>query len=215
MEAIDFKNIRSQARSPIGTTIIDHKIRFNLGLTLAEYCMMSLIVDLKIKKKPVDYDRIEIYLGFSKEQAMKILKSLLEKEFIQKHETGITVTVKWTSSFLIDDSEFEEFLLNKDTGKMFWTGSRKDIREKYILARRHYSHEHLMKQKYWYQKLLEHPEMKFRNVMGGSVWLNLKTERFNEDWKEQYQDLVAKSSVTEKKPKESGITSEDKQKMYQ
>lgn len=212
-DPIKFSEFRSSEFNPIGHTTIIHSIRHRLNITLAEYCMMDFIVRSLARKKIVSYNRIYYHMGVEESVAKNILRSLLGKELIIKVPKGIEVTKKWSKHFIVNQEEFEEFYLNSETARVDWPGSRKDVFEKYKKARQHYSREHLMKCKYWYFKFLNLTENKFRKKMGGSVFLGLTKERFNENWQEQHDEII-NARPSEKKAKPVSMTKKEKDEKF-
>ena len=170
-----------------GKTIIDHKIRTKLNLDINEYVLLDVIEILEIKKVIFTSDDIYRMTGIQSNDVLYYVKRLKNLEFITKRNNLPLVTDKWKKAFEISDNEFDTFWF-KD-GKPAWTGSKKDAKKKYALARKNNSTEYLLQQRDYYFTFLAHPENNFRQKMGCSVFLNLDKERFKEPWEIYLKEL--------------------------
>jgi len=215
MKTINFKDFKSTSQYPIGSTIIDHKIRVKLGLTLAEYCIMDLIQLLKQNNEAVKFTKFQAFLGFDEGTSRKILISLREAGFISTDNNKVDIMEKWAEAFGVNELEYMEFATIN--GIKCWPQSFEAIRKEYIRTRKKYSHEYLIDQRTWYFLFLNLPVNSYRNKMGGAVWLGMKNCHFNDNWKEQYESLRDGKTIlgknTEMK-KQSTMTAEEKAEMF-
>ena len=180
-----------------GHTTINHQVRMELGISYEQYCILDL-VERRQSAGAITPTFMSQKLKMNKDTVVTIARELREKGFLNIKKSP-RVTSKWLSAFEISDEEFSEFW-KPEHGKK-WTGSRKDARDKYNRARRQYSAQHLLNQKRYYFRFLSLEENDFRQTMGASVFLNLQTERFNEDFraslKEEQTEIINKPITKE------------------
>lgn len=196
-----------------GSSVINHKVRMKLKLTMEEYCLLDLIHRLNLKDKEVNYDRIERYIGLNLEDGKRTLLSLHSKGFIARYKntTKIVVNKIWSQVHeTVVEDDFEVFW-RKENG-ISWTGSKKEAMVKYKSARESYTADFILEKKRAYFLFLSQPEMSFRQVMNAARFLNPKNEHFNEPWEEYLADLVGKRAKTDVPAEPNEPLTEEKRK---
>lgn len=96
-------------KKPTGSSIIDHKIRHSLCLTIEEFVMADCIYIFNSKHKTgiIDYIKYHSEIGLTPEEVNRIGKSLKEKGMIIKNNNRWETTGLWNKHF--DSTEqFEE-----------------------------------------------------------------------------------------------------------
>lgn len=189
--------------------MINHKIRFRLGLSFEEYAMIEFIEKHYAQKKAkVSYDDIFVKLGIEQDDARTLIRTLIEKKFIHVVEGSegriFEIDIRWKAQFEVSEEEFEEFWT---IGGKPWPGSKIGTKKKYIETRRKYSKEYIFKQARAYFKHLTFETWK--KPMGGEVFINIEKERFREDWTSQIPSN--KPSTNNSKP----LSKEEKDKLYE
>lgn len=174
-----FEEFKHTKHKPTGRSLILHRQRIQLGLSMEEYALMAFIETRKAKNLPVSYDKIEKYLGIDPIHAKELLIMLKQKELI-RNEKGIVITDKWFSVFEISEKEFEDFW--NINSKPCWPGSRKESLKMYIKARKLFDKDFLLQQRNAYFKFLQEPENEYRSKMSCSTFLNPENEKFNQNW---------------------------------
>jgi len=176
----EFDNVTVKNNTEItGITTINHAKRVQMNLTIAEYTVADLIDYGNSTRKLLTYDYIWRKIGLDKENFLSIAKSLILKGYVNSQD-GIKVTRKWMDVFMIGDEWFDAFWFVR--GEAYWPGAKKDAREKFIKVCKFYKPEFVIQCRDNYIRFMNHPDNGFRKVMGASVFLNLQTERFKEDW---------------------------------
>jgi hypothetical protein len=196
-----------------GSSVINHKIRIKLKLTMEEYCLLDLIHRLNIKDKPLNYDRIERYIGMDVEAAKVNLLSLFKKGLVERYKDTKKIIINpiWSkihNTVLEDD--FEVFW-RKEKG-ISWTGSKSEAKVKYKSARESYTADFILEKKRAYFEFLSQPEMSYRTVMNAARFLNPKNEHFNESWEEYLSDLIKKRGKSDSVIEPGEPISEEKRK---
>ena len=187
-----------QVNKVIGHTTINHKIRITLNLTCDEYCLIDLIEKCKSKKIKFTYEESYKRLGYEKEVVNAIMNQLQGRKLLKWEEKEFRVTKLWIEQFEISQEEFDAFWEPmKFQGRTIrWTGSKFDAQKKYIKARREYEGSYLYFQKQNYFRLLfEKPE---RPIMAASVFLNMETKRFIEEFHTQLSRSIQGESDIKK-----------------
>lgn len=190
-----FKTFRVAPTNIHGTSMINNKIRTRLSLTMEEYAMADFICE-KCQKpnKDFSFNRIRRYLGIWDEQARSIIRNLHAKAIIKKKEGNIIVSDIWSNAHHIGgDILFEEFW-EKHNEKQ-WPGGKGQAKGLFKkLLERGISFEHLISCKRDYFDFMEHEKNNYRQLMGAAVFLNPTNERFNENWREQLDELNGNKS---------------------
>lgn len=183
-----FEDVITQDKIEIyGTSEINHCKRHTMGLTMAEYCVADFIQYANSKRKPITYPYVFVHLALDKEQFNSLSASLIQKGFVEVRNNELYVTRKWLDQFMVSEEWFDAFWFYK--GKPFWPGSKKDAQAKFVKACKMYSPEFLIECRDRYLEFMRHPLNATRQLMGASVFLNLQTERFKEDWLGQLRRL--------------------------
>lgn len=208
MGLLNVTNRKGSESLIIGVSEINQRIRAKLNITCDQYCMLDLIYKCQSKKETLTYEMTFRRLGLSEEETKDQIRVLKDLGFVLKNGNKFEVSQSWISQFEVSVAEFEEFWIYK--GKSYWTGSKKDAALKYTEARRFYSKEYLLNQRDGYFKLLELQE--FRVIMGASVFLNVKTERFRENFWEQAKRIQQVNGVPETPTKK--LTIEEVNEMF-
>lgn len=198
-----------------GSSVINHKVRMKLNLTMEEYCLLDLIHRLNLKGKEVNYDRIERYIGLNMEAGKSTLLSLHKKGFIARNgsSTQIIVNKIWSKIHeTVMEDDFEVFW-RKEKG-ISWTGSKKEALVKYKSTRESYTADFILEKKRAYFEFLSQPEMSFRQVMNAARFLNPKNEHFNEPWEDYLKDLQAKRVKSDDTPEPSTMTEDDRRRLF-
>lgn len=184
-------------RDIIGTTEINHAIRKKLNITSDEYCVIDLIEKCIAKKVLFSYQEVYRRIGITEEELKPLISSIGKKGLLNhSKEKGFGVTELWKGEFEVTQEEFGIFwepieFPGNPKRIIRWTGSKTDGFKKYCKARKEYDSVYLLNQKNNYFKLLyEKPD---RPILGCSVFLNMQTKRFEEEWHLQ----LKRSSQTE------------------
>lgn len=175
-------------RPVTGTSIVNHQIRVKLNLSLEEYVIMEYIEKCARDVIGINYPSIYEKTGIEHDDAKELFVTLWTKGFIETTQSvsKFKPTSKWFSALSSIKNEFEEFWMSMHiktaNGKknISWTGSKQDALNKFTKARKIESFEYLMAQKELYFKMIASSD--FRKVMGCSVFLNVDTKRYSEDW---------------------------------
>lgn len=208
----EFDNVTARNVDTIyGTTTIVHDKRDKLGITMAEYVVADFVAYANSKRKLVTFEYAYRRTGLKKDVIPGILKSLREKGLVEIDGQNLKVTRKWLDTFMIEAEWFESFWNVK--GKPFWPGSKTDAKEKFIKACKFYSPEFLIQCRDNYIQFMSHSENSFRKTMGASVFLNLQTERFKEDWIGSLKRL--KGEVKMPRSVTAELTKQEKDKLFQ
>ena len=203
------KNCSRKGESDLinGVSEINQKFRHNLGITCDEYVLLDILYKLEVKKEPLTFDYTYRKLGLSTDETKSQIKSLMTKGYVTLKDKMFFVYDQWKKLFSISEGEFETFWVYK--GKVYWTGSKPDAKKKYTECRKNYSAEYLLNQRDGYFALLE-LQKDWRQVMGASVFLNPKTERFRENFYEQIKRI---KPVIQKE--EQQLTAEKSKKLFE
>ena len=202
----EFKS--SETKTVQGTTVIHHNIRTKLKITCVQYVMMDFVQYCFDGKKDVNEDRCFRHTGIYWERASDLLKSLVLKELIEVHDKyRYKPTKKWYDAHKVEVEENFAKFWKPNHGRK-WTGSFADAKIKFARACTKYSPEYIIAQKEAYFKYLSHPDNLYRKVMGASVFLNLQTKRFTEEWTVEQPKQVADT-------KRSNMTLEERKKLYE
>lgn len=184
-----------------GSTTINHAVRAKLDLTNDEYVLLHFLNVSFDEKRIITYELVFRKIAMTPPQFDMIRKSLQERQWIRDVRIGekvhIQVSKRFKEAFYVEEKEFNEFWTNSKTGQVDWPGSRADALAKYIICRKEYPHDYLMKQKNWYFRLLNLPDYAYRQKMMASVFLNMRTKRFEEDFESQWREVSGKERKDE------------------
>jgi hypothetical protein len=161
-----------------GVSIINHQIRVSLGLTCIEYCLAELIYMFSKTDKILTVPQVNKRLGLSDKETASVLKGLLLKKIVERKGDKIVCLPVWLEKFDVRKDEFELFW-NKD-GKVCWTGSKPQAKDRFYKVREHKSLEYLIAQRDAYFRYLNR-ETWLKKMMC-SVFLNPQTKRYEEPW---------------------------------
>jgi hypothetical protein len=176
----------SMAGIPItGSTTINHEVRHKLNLTNDQFILLDFLQKAFEEKREITYELIYRKTAITQIEYDTIIPILYQRNLVRdenvKTKRYIRVSKVFKQAFYVNEKDFDLFWKD-NKGVCCWPGSRTDALQKYILARREYPHDYLMKQRNWYFRMLELPEYSFRQKMGAPVFLNMKTKRFEEDF---------------------------------
>lgn len=219
----DIKNYKAKPPKVIGSTLINHALRVKMQLGCTEYVIMTAIIDLIRRGKPVTDLTMYQSVGIHPEGAVMMMISLIEKGYLfpKAAENAMPhVTDKWKSFFDSVEDEFDEFW-NKE-GAVCWTGSKPKAKELYIKRRESESEEFLTAQRDAYFEFLDvtatggfnRPKMMCTVFLGPS-------ERYKENWSLYLKDEKARQEKENNHPMPeedftpSTTTKADRQKKYE
>lgn len=194
-----------------GSTTISHAKRVRMGLTIAEYTVADFVAYANSKRKLVTFEYAYRRIGLSKELLLPILASLRDKEFITIDGSNIRTTEKWDETFRISQQWFEEFWFYK--GKAVWPGSKKEAQAQFEKTCREYEPQYIISCRDAYMDFMAHPDNSYRKLMGAAVFLNPKTERFNEQWRHQLHNLTGKHTPMPRQVEK--ISRKEKENLFQ
>lgn len=147
-----------------GTTFINHAIRAKLGLSLQEYTVMQFLADCKEKKIHPAENSIAM-IGVVYQSIWPVIIGLQEKGFL----IDIYPNHKWTNEFIQDIDKL---------WSIHAKGSKTKARERLPKVLKKITIEELS------DKLKEYvsskPPEEFSFLKGLDVWLNPKTEHWND-----------------------------------
>jgi hypothetical protein len=188
----------------IGHTEINHKIRIFLNLSCEEYCLVDLIEKCHAKKVEFTYQECYRRIGIEKQRIDELISTLRKYKIIEIVKDEYITGSLWRNQFEVSQEEFNAFwekVIFPNGRKISWTGSKTDAFNKYKMARKKYEGTYLYKKKTDYFNLLfENPE---RPIMMASVFLNLQTERFTEDFASQLKRT--KKDINKQKIDKEGL----------
>ena len=195
-----------------GSTTINHSARVAMELSMDEYAVVDMIERYSEASKPFCDTEVYRTLGMNREEVQAVITQLWAKGFIEisKGVSKFRPTTRWKEGFMPTKNEFEQFWEPMDivttAGKkhIAWTGAKPDAEKKFLKARKLESFEYLMAQKVGYFRMIASSD--YRKVMGCSVFLNVDTKRYSEDWAKSTDGKVVQ--VKEKKP-EKTLTKEN------
>jgi len=168
---------------PTEKSVINHNIRDRLKINSDQYCICDLIERLYIKNKNYAPYELSRKLGFDAATIKSEVKILIGMRILEKKDGESPKTSDmWKRMFIVSEEDFEEFMKPHAYGTrtIKWTGSKSDAKTKYEKARKLYSAIYLLDRKKAYFDFLSKNEK--RDIMMASVFLNVKTKRFSEDW---------------------------------
>jgi hypothetical protein len=176
---------------------------------MIEYAIMEYVEKCTRDSIPINYPSIYEKTGVDHDEAKELFASLWHDDFIQacNSVSKFKPTSKWFDGFSTVKIEFEEFWASKvystANGKknISWAGSKQDAYNKFVKTRKIESFEYLMAQRELYFKMIASSD--FRKVMGCSVFLNIETKRYSEDWGKQInKDVIQEVKIQPKITKE-------------
>ncbi len=174
-----------------GSTTINHEVRQKLELTNDEYVLLSFLNTAQQEKRDITYELVYRKTAIEKADYDIISNKLFVRDYIRaskvEERVFIKVSKRFREAFYVQERDFDEFWFNAKTGVCDWPGSKSDALAKYIICRKSYPHDYLMKQKNWYFRFLELPDNSFRKKLGASVFLNMSTKRFEEDFEAHWR----------------------------
>ena len=172
---------------------------------MIEYAIMEYVEKCARDSVSINYPSIYEKTGVDHDEAKELFVELWTKGFIEVTQTiaKYKPTLKWFEGFSTVKNEFEEFwtskIYNTANGKknISWAGSKQDAYNKFVKARKIESFEYLMAQRELYFKMIASSD--FRKVMGCSVFLNVETKRYSEDWGKQINKEIIQEVKTQPK----------------
>ncbi len=215
------KYVSQKINRVYGISVIDHRIRTRIEVSVGEYCILELYWRRMLQNRQTTWDDIYTHTGINREQAGPMIKRLFDKGHLEAVVMNKEKRYVPSEKFLdltekLEESDFETFWRMGNGRK--WPGSKKEARKKFALAAKEHGAHHLIKCKKDYFEYLSLPENDYRNTMQASVFLNLSTERFNENWREQYEDIIKdrkkQSGPEQKVVKTSTMTKEQKDELF-
>jgi len=184
-----------------GSTTINHAVRIKLQLTNNEYVLLQFLEISFQEKRVITYELIYRKIGMDVELFNTLREKLKQGLWIKDEKVGdkvlIRVTKRFREAFYVNEQDFNDFWLNPKTKTADWPGSRTDALAKYVIARKEYPADYLLKQKHWYFRMLALPEYAYRQKMGAPVFLNMRTKRFEEDFESQWREVTGKTRIEE------------------
>lgn len=168
-----------------GTTFINHGVRVRLGLSLQEYTVMQFLADCKEKKLNPAEKSVEM-IGVEIHKILGTIGKLTSHGFL----IGMYPNHKWSNEFIEDIDKL--WSIHKK-------GSRATARERLPKVLKKITIEELIVKLTEYVK--SKPPEEFEYLKGLDVWLNPKTEHWNDPV------IKSKNLIEEKK---STITLETK-----
>lgn len=191
------ENYKSKAPAITGISTINHGIRVKLGLSCSEYVFLDHLARRQEKNEQTDSLTVFINTGFSPENQKTIIKSLLDKKYLDFVKDKYQVTSKWFEGMDNIERDFELTMWTKD-GRVTWTGAKKKALQCYeSLRKKGFTKEHLQKQRDLYFEYLElvHKSGFNRDRMMCQVFLNPATERFAEDYERYIKEIRVKLNI--------------------
>jgi len=215
-----FKDFQSEIPKINGSTTINHEIRAKLGITADEYCFMMYLEDRKRKDREFDLSHCFSVIGYSPDTLKLLFNSLVKHELLGLFRPGEVpiITEKW--EILTDvDAEFNMFWyepLPDGKRKAAWKGSKPQAKKLFEDLRKKCSLDYILRQRNHYFHYLRLTK-KYRSFdqarMMATVWLNLKNERWKEDWKLYCEDL--EETYNPRKPIAEAVTMDKVQKAFE
>lgn len=147
-----------------GTTFINHGVRVRLGLSLQEYTVMQFLADCKDKKLMPGEKSLEL-IGVHYYNLIEIIDSLQKKGFL----IDLYPNHKWSNEFIEDIDRL--WSIHKK-------GSKATARERLSKVLKKIAIEELIVKLTEYVK--SKPPEEFEYLKGLDVWLNPKTEHWND-----------------------------------
>lgn len=177
------KKYSATKREPIYKTIIDHKKRLELELTMDQYALADAIEQVIDKYKDFDskrdYDRIYRRTGIKREFYPSLGKALFVKDIISPiPETNkYILTAKWKgNNEEIIKKEFEKLWIR--SGKV---GNKQAAFKMFKKAVKEDPIEYLFSRWSLYEAFLK---TSTQSQLHLSSWLNPENKRYNDEWKE-------------------------------
>ena len=219
----DIKNYKTKPMKVIGSTLINHNLRVKMQLGCTEYVIMTAILDLIRRGKPVTDVTMYQSVGIHPEGAVMMMKSLIEKGYLfpKAAENAMpSITPKWKSFFEPVEDDFDEFW-SKD-GKVCWAGSKPKAKDLYVRLRNNHEKEFLISKRDAYFEFLEVTATGgfIRPKMMATVFLGAQ-ERYMEDWpgytkkEADRQEREANHPMPEEDVTPSTTTKEERNKKYE
>ena len=210
-----FKNKELQKAEPVGMNTVDHYRRTKLGLNCTEYCVLDTIFQRKRKGKYTQFVSIEVFTMIDPQDISEALDRMEEIGIIKEIDAKYYLHKKVFAQLDEEEGnkfaeEFEEFWKLPDSFKLgVWPGAKKAALNKFIKVRKKHSLEYLLQQRNRYIELLE--LQPWRSMMMATVFLNMETGRFTEDFAGQIESI--KNPEKKEKVKEQ-ISIQDKKELY-
>lgn len=200
-----------------GITTVYHRVRHEFKITMEEYCVVALIEELTLRNKELIYERFMSYIGMEDtKQIDQIIIRMVSCGLLEMKEGTPMVTKKWTNSHNKDRNEQFEIFWHSSQGRS-WPGSKPLALQRYIETASIHGDAFLLEQKKAYFDYLNCPGNEYRATMQASDWLNIKMERFKEDWRMQTLELLKRQGKPLPEPIESlkpSISVSDKKRMF-
>lgn len=198
---------------PSGISIVNHRTRTMLNISITEYCVLSFIIEKKLKHIEVTIPMLISELGINEDLILKV-KSNLELKKMIKFDNQFFVNMEVVNKIKeIEsnqyESEFEQFWTEKKDDKIIvsWPGPRKKTFDLFVIARKKFPFEFIMKQKKDYFELLK--QQPYRQKMIATRFLNVNTGQIEEDW-----NFYNKDKQTEQSPDQQKITIDQKLNLF-
>ena len=215
MKLSEFKS--SEYDPVIGTTMILHKPRTKLGLTLGEYTVAKLIEYCETNNKELTGERAFLHIGIETEDLVEYIDSLINQGIARWNEGDLhpILLLKWHKIHSEAISEQFDRFWEKEYG-IRWGGSKAQARQKFDILMKEIDFAYIMAQKRAYFMFLCLPENDWRHVMGGAVFLGKTDKRYSENWAVQLKEAGAKRKPidtlgSDKRPK---ITKQKKKDLF-
>jgi hypothetical protein len=223
---MNLKDYRSGPVKVSGSTTINHSARMQLEISCSEYVFIDALHRIKAKGETLSVEAMYLLTGFNAEEQQKLISLAAQKGFLYplsdiREVTKINLTSKFGDAFGDREKEFDKFFWKDKSGKTAWPGSRKKALELYIKVRKEYDREYIMRQRDEYFAYLDVVRKTGfdRQKMMATVFLGPQ-ERFNEDWKAQYDEAFKKlkrNQVEMERREREGIrpiTEEERRNLY-
>lgn len=188
-----------------GSSLINHRMRAKLNLTVAEYSVMLFSEHAELTQKLISSDTVWASLGMQFDLFVTIRNRLVDKGFLENGSKKILP--KWKDAFGNTEEFFEKFwapIVISDT-RYSWPGSKADAKKKFLIALKEKGFDYLMTQKKYYFTVINESTFD-RAVMGCPVFLSPQTRRYEEDWYSQTVEGKSKiKKLTEKKETNNNV----------
>ena len=165
-----------------GTSIINHRIRAKLKLSLAEYCVMQFLFDW-VKKEPPKYNDFYCELGIDNKTLNTIVIKLQNDKFLENLKT----TTKWNINFTDNSGEFEKLWL------LLPKGNKTKAKQRYIKVIKTIEHAELEAKLRAYIAYCDRCQVLKKGI---DVWLNPVLAHWNDSL---YVDKAMKPKLEEPK----------------
>lgn len=167
------------AKHKLITSVINHNIRVELGLTCDEYIVMDILLE-NYCRQPFAFANLETEIGFTVDQFIDILADLVLKEMVYVSGKPVPVYIisdRWLSKFNVD-GDFQEF----------WTifreyGNRINALKHYKIVRKSVDKETLHEAAKAYLAYCDITYSDTKYVNNAQIWLNPATKKWEDKLK--------------------------------